>query len=450
MGQAFKSAGMKKSKTLRVNNIKIDWDNSDSHYFFNPKQPQAKKLKELAKKLPFLKGHIYLWTSNNGKICLLSKSAFLSSAQAVNKNLQTQKADRWLVSLPLFHVGGLAILARSFCGGFTFKTGPKKWQASSFQKEIKEKKISLSSLVPAQVYDLACQNLKAPKNLRALVVGGDRLSPALYKKAKSLGWPLLVSYGLTELCSQVACSSLSSLNKKSCPKMKLLDHIKIKQISSCLNQRLKQNKSRSHLSHRLKQNESQSMDPLTKIKNQSATPLTKIKKQSMDPLTKIKNQSATPLTKIKSQSLLTAYFDVEQKKLYDPKDKQGWLRLDDEIILEKNFLTVTGRKEEEIKILGERVNLKKLSFILERLCQKELGEYRLVAIPDPRQGHYLSLITNDFNLSKAFALAKNFNKKALLFEKIQGLYFVPEIKKSGLFKIRQKILQNQLGLNSHF
>lgn len=368
---------------LHINDTKIDWTSSDSHYLFNPRHPSAQKLKELGKQLPFLKGHIYLLTSNFGKICLLSKQAFLSSAKAVNKNLQIQTKDNWLISLPLFHVAGLAILARSFCENFSYTQGSGSWHVESFQKKLKDKKISICSLVPAQIYDLVKQNLTAPKTLRLALVGGSALSPFLYKKARKLSWPILPSYGLTEACSQVACADLNSLNKKSFPKMRILNHIKTKKVKANI--------------------------------------------------------------KIKSKSLLTAYFNIKQKKLSDPKDSQGWLDLPDEIFLKKRFIFINGRKDEEIKILGERVSLKELSFLLEELSQNILGDFLLVALPDSRQGFKLNLVTNCFDFSKISLLVKKFNEKILPFEKIQNIYFVPEIKRSQLFKIRQKQIRKQLG-----
>ena len=294
--------------TLKINDAKINWANSDSHYFFNPKHPEAQKWKELSKQLPSFPGHIYLFTSGGGKICLLSKEAFLSSARAVNENLQSQTRDRWLIALPLFHVAGLSILARSFCGACSFFKSSAVWNAKLFQKKLREKKISLCSLVPAQIYDLVQQNLKAPKTLRAVIVGGDSLSPFLYRKARKLGWPLLISYGLTETTSQIACSDLSSLNKKPFPKMNLLNHVKIKQLQT--------------------------------------------------------------KTKLKSKSLLTAYFDIQTKRHHDPKDSKGWLDLPDKVSLKKDSLIVKGRKDEDIKISGERVDLQKLSFLLDELSKK--------------------------------------------------------------------------------
>ena len=367
---------------LRVNDLKIDWTNSDSHYLFNPKDPKANFLRSLATQIPFLKGHVYLLTSSLGKVCLLSKTAFLVSAQAVNNNLQTEKKDRWLISLPLFHVAGLSILARGFCGGFSLKRYFKAWCPYNFKEELEDKKITLSSLVPSQIYDLTHKKLKAPKNLRAVIVGGGRLSPELYKKARSLGWPILISYGLTEACSQVACSDLDSLNKNAYPKMKILDHIEIK-----------------------------------------------------------KNGAKS---KILTESLLTAYFDRQKNKLYDPKDKKGWFELPDRILIKKNVIFVRGRIEEEVKILGEKIPLQKLQLFLEKLSYSWAEEFYLLAFPDDRQGAKLALVTNCFDLSKIYTLTQKFNKKVLPFEKIRSIYQVSEIKKTDLSKIQSKIILKQL------
>ncbi len=370
-------------RSLKINDAKIDWISPDSHFFFNPKDPLAKKWKELAPKLPFFKEHIYLLTSSRGKVCFLSKQALLCSAQAVNKNLKSQSQDNWLIALPLFHVAGVSILARSFCAGSSYKQCAFPWNVKVFHKELKKKKISLCSLVPTQLYDLIQHNLKAPKSLRAVLVGGSALSPWLYKQARKLSWPVLTCYGMTEAGSQIACAELNSLNKKSFPKMKLLDHINIKQKAS--------------------------------------------------------------YTKLKSKSLMTAYFDLTQKKIYDPKDSHGWLKLEDKILLQKNFLFIKGRKEEELKILGERVNLQDLSFLLEKLSQSFTGEYHLLAVSDLRMGFKLALVTNSFDLLKISSLTKAFNKQVLPFERIQDIYCVPELKRSELFKVRQKQLRKQLG-----
>src|SRR5207253_1068669 len=92
-----------------------------------------------------------------------------------------------------------------------------EWNPARTVKKWKDRKVTLTSLVPTQVFDLVSANLTAPKNLRAAVIGGGALDPSLYLKARELGWALLPSYGLTECASQVATASLDSLGKKEFP-----------------------------------------------------------------------------------------------------------------------------------------------------------------------------------------------------------------------------------------
>ena len=408
---------LKTAMRLRINDPSIDWLSRDSHYFFNPLAPGAAGLQALAKRLPFLPGHIYLFSSGGQKICLLSKEAFLASAKSVNQFLSCHPKDCWALSLPLFHTGGLSILARSFSGGFAFKETGKKpggqggfsWDPSKWRAEAEAHGATLASLVPAQVYDLIQKSLPPPKKLRAAVVGGEALPPALYRRACCLGWPLLPSYGLTEAASQAATAKLSSLSAgrdakqalqpKNClPRLKILPHIQIRAEKSAL--------------------------------------------------------------KIKSPSLLTGVFDPKTEEFKDPKDSEGWLALDDLGAKLGEFLEIKGRKDEMIKILGELVDLRELSRLLDKIAEEVFAadspagaeapggaEFHLAAVPHRRKGFELNLLTSSFDQRRIAALTEKFNRQALPAARIQKTYCAPRIKKSSLFKARQQILRRQIGFS---
>ena len=155
----------------------------------------------------------------------LSRAALLASAAAVNAHLQATTIDRWLVALPLYHVGGFSILARCFHSGSQFEMAVGKWQPDEFMRHCKASGITLVSLVPTQVYDIVKAGLKAPKSLRAVVVGGGGLSKPVGMAAQRLGWPVLQSYGMTEACSQVATQSFEDLQREFDPEwLEVLPH----------------------------------------------------------------------------------------------------------------------------------------------------------------------------------------------------------------------------------
>lgn len=380
---------------LLINEVKINWRGNQSYYFYNPKHPQADLFKKTADRIPFLKAHIYLYTSSGSKICLLSKKALLSAAGQANQNLQASSKDKWLISLPLFHVGGLSVLARSFLSNSAISFQNKVWNPSAFQKQIGREKITLSSLVPTQLYDLVQQGLKCPASLRALLVGGDHLLLSLYKKARKLGWPLLPCYGATETSSHIAAADLNSLKKKSFPDMKLLKDVKVYPVK----------------------------------------------------------QSEHDFLKIKTAGLLTAYFDLESRKLYDPKDDQGRLLLEDSLSLKKKALKIKSQLpnqtpdqiQNQIKILGEKINFKALSLKLQRLLEGKKLKAHLAPLPDERRGWSLALIGDIKNFEAVFSVLTRYNQQAVEYERIQSLYFLDQEPQSQFVKVKTLLLVKKLG-----
>src|SRR6185436_16460045 len=110
--------------------------------------------------------------------------------------------------------GGLGIHARASLSGARVVSAA--WDARAFAGLCNRERVTLASLVPAQVRDLV--GTRAPAGLRAIVVGGGSLAPDLYDAGRADGWPLLPSYGMTETASQVATATLDG------PELLLLDH----------------------------------------------------------------------------------------------------------------------------------------------------------------------------------------------------------------------------------
>lgn len=197
----------------------IDWVSSESHLLLNPRMPQEER-RRLESFVDDLPGHLWLGTSGTTgslKLTALSKTAMLASAAAVNRHLGASSTDVWCCVLPLFHVGGLGILARASLSGA--RVVQMEWDPAAFAARAD---VTLASLVPAQVSDLVRAGLRAPAAMRAIVVGGGALRSDLYREARELGWPVLPSYGMTETCSQVATATLDG------PELVLLDHVEVR------------------------------------------------------------------------------------------------------------------------------------------------------------------------------------------------------------------------------
>jgi O-succinylbenzoic acid--CoA ligase len=143
----------------------------------------------------------------------ISKDAIRCNAKSVNLFLKSNENDKWLCSLPFFHIGGLSIYMRSILSGAKVIEANSKWEPESFLQLIASNNVSLTSLVPTQLYDLIKIRAMAPNSLRGVFIGGDFLSEGLKEKALDLGWPLIQTYGMTETCSQIASSYSSEINE---------------------------------------------------------------------------------------------------------------------------------------------------------------------------------------------------------------------------------------------
>jgi O-succinylbenzoic acid--CoA ligase len=138
-------------------------------------------------------------TTGQPRGALLSRRAFLAAARASADNLGWQDDDRWLLCMPLAHVGGLSIVTRCLIARRTVVLAPKPDIAASLVRD----RITLASLVPTQLLGLLATEAVPPKTLRALLLGGAAASDSLLERAAHSGWPCLATYGLTEACSQV-------------------------------------------------------------------------------------------------------------------------------------------------------------------------------------------------------------------------------------------------------
>jgi o-succinylbenzoate---CoA ligase len=130
------------------------------------------------------------------------------NALGSNENIPLKNGDCWLLSLPLYHVGGISILFRSALAGSSAYVVPR-FDVAAVSALIDSGAITHLSLVPSMLIALLQhRNLQPlPATLKAILLGGAPLPTSLIKWARELSLPLLTSYGLTETGSQVCTLS---------------------------------------------------------------------------------------------------------------------------------------------------------------------------------------------------------------------------------------------------
>jgi len=131
----------------------------------------------------------------------LTYGNWLWSALGSGVALGSRPGDRWLCTLPLSHVGGLSILVRCTIYATTVVLH-ERFDAIAAADELATR-ATLVSVVPTTLQRLLDTGLRHPPVLRAALVGGAPIVPALLQRAAAAGVPTVSTYGLTEACSQV-------------------------------------------------------------------------------------------------------------------------------------------------------------------------------------------------------------------------------------------------------
>jgi O-succinylbenzoic acid--CoA ligase len=140
-------------------------------------------------------------TTSGPRAVALTYGNWLWSALGSAAALGVQRDDVWLCALPLSHVGGLSILVRSTIYA-TRVVLHERFSAEAAADELATR-ATLVSVVPTTLARLLDAGLRHPQHLRAALVGGAPVTATLLERAAAAGVPAVVTYGMTEACSQV-------------------------------------------------------------------------------------------------------------------------------------------------------------------------------------------------------------------------------------------------------
>lgn len=322
-------------------------------------------------------------TEGAPKWVVLTKDGMQRSAKAVNAHFGITASDRWLLALPLWHVGGFGILARAFAAGSHVTALDGKWSPQAFTDLVAASKSTLTSLVPTQVFDLVTAGLRAPESLRVALVGGAAVSKDVEKAALDLGWPIRRTYGMTETASQVASQSIAG------GELEVLDLWDLQTDSDGILTIRGPALAKGYISH-----------------------------------DEFGNWSWQPISAI--EGLRT-------------RDRVSLNELGGKLVLR-----FTGREAGTIKILGEFVSLTQIQERLESLrlaLGMSHGDTAVCDVPDSRAGARLVLAFSNLPPADADRLMSALNEELRAFEKIHQTCGVPYIPRGELGKLRLERLR---------
>lgn len=328
-------------------------------------------------------------TSHQLKIVVLKKENVLNAAKKVNAYLKTDANDTWLVSLPLHHIAGLSILARTFLNKNKIFCRTK-WDPQTFVDILFQWNINYCSLVPTQVFDILSHNLSAPKNLKAVLVGGSSLTAHHEIAMIKLGWPLLKTFGMTETAAFIGTS---------------------REIDTYY-------------------------DPL---------PGVEIKLDSNERLS-IKTDSLF--------DGYLAETDIEGWRFQPTQNQNGYWSTDDKAILKGNRFKILGRDYGMIKIKGELINTQLLSQRLVDASSElgQINPPPILHFfPNERDEHELfAIFPKNQSDAKIKNVIRRFNELVLPFERVSWYITVSEIPKTDLGKVKMSSFNTDSFKESYF
>lgn len=343
-----------------------------------------------ARGVPELEGHVLFQTSGSSgrpKWIALSKIALQLSAAAVNRHLHVGETACWGLTLPLHHVGGFGVVARSHEAACRLAEFTGKWDAARFSEWCAALSVTHVSLVPTQVFDLVRAGLEAPRSLQVVVVGGGCLDESTGRAARALGWPVLASYGMTETGSQIATQTPQLLESpyQSAP-LPLLD---IWEVANDRDGRL-----------------------------------------------------------LVSGPALFSGTVTEGDGVRGWHPRTGdWHATSDRVHVDGRQLTPLGRMDSVIKVLGELVDPEAIERELIDLSREELraGSFAVIALPDERAGHRLiPVFEQAVNPELIWSALGNYSGIAPGFRRLAEPVIVASMPRSELGKIKREELASFL------
>lgn len=139
------------------------------------------------------------------KAVLHSVGNHVWSARGVNERMRLGEGDRWLLDLPLYHVGGLGVVVRCALAGAAVAVACPGEQSADVLGALRPTHVSLVATQLRRL--LRAAPPEAMGSLRAVLLGGSAIPADLIDEAVGRGVPVATSYGMTEATATLTATA---------------------------------------------------------------------------------------------------------------------------------------------------------------------------------------------------------------------------------------------------
>ena len=121
-------------------------------------------------------------------------------------------------------------------------------------------------------------------------------------------------------------------------------------------------------------------------------------------------------------------------------NEEGWFSSSDLVQLRGNQVTVTGRADRKVKILGELIDVEAMESEIKDCLGYE--NVCLLGLPDPRRGTRLVLVIEE-NLNRAPGLLKKVNRGKAGILRVDEIRAVAQLPRTAMGKVDSGALRKQ-------
>ena len=172
-------------------------------------------------------------TTDVPKAVELTYQNFEASCQNWDSFLNFKNNDQFLCCLPLYHIGGLAVLVRALIYDFSINLA-ESFNSDLLYNLIKANPVSIVSLVPTMLEKIINKpdGIDCLLPLRAILLGGGPASNKLLDKCLKNKLNIVKTYGMTETCSGIVGLWIKDYPNKKESSGKPFKDVKIKVINN--------------------------------------------------------------------------------------------------------------------------------------------------------------------------------------------------------------------------
>ena len=154
----------------------------------------------------------------------------------------------------------------------------------------------------------------------------------------------------------------------------------------------------------------------------------------------VKNSSEASLM-IKGRALMSGYLSCEKYCNYQPLDldQGGWFTTNDLAVINSGLLTINGRADRCIKVLGELVNLDNVESEIARL-NTTMKRFAVTAEYSLREGNVLNIYCQEEAVSQLESILAVYHLNCSPVARVKKIYVIDDFPLSSLGKIRYKDL----------